>query len=109
MNVEDFPRIGHLYQHYKGSEYMVLLLGKDEATQTDVVVYSELEKKQVWVRPLEEFCPPRFVVAPPKPPVPLDDRNSTLLPDGSRLYPKQKQPEIDRNARLIASRTPAHP
>lgn len=61
------PRLGGLYQHYKGGNYKVLLLGKDEETQADVVVYSAEKDSQVWVRPLSEFQPPRFVQAPPTP------------------------------------------
>lgn len=62
------PRLHRIYQHYKGGTYKVLLLGKDEETQADVVVYAAEKDNQVWVRPIAEFQPPRFVeVVPPAP------------------------------------------
>lgn len=55
------PRIGRLYKHYKGDTYKALLIGRDEETRADVVVYAAEPGGQVWVRPLAEFQPPRFV------------------------------------------------
>ena len=56
-----FPRLGRIYQHYKGANYKFLLIGRDEETQADLAIYSAVEGGQVWVRPLIEFQPPRFV------------------------------------------------
>lgn len=59
------PRIGRLYKHYKGDTYKALLIGRDEETRADVVVYAAEPGGQVWVRPLAEFQPPRFVEVEP--------------------------------------------
>lgn len=61
------PRLGRIYQHYKGASYKFLLIGRDEETQADLAIYSAVEGGQVWVRPLIEFQPPRFVELPPAP------------------------------------------
>ncbi|HJN84818.1 MAG TPA: DUF1653 domain-containing protein [Patescibacteria group bacterium] len=44
------------YKHYKGGEYEIVTLGKDEETHEDLVVYRALYgENQVWVRPLSMF------------------------------------------------------
>jgi hypothetical protein len=45
---------GH-YQHYKGGTYEVIMLAREEATLTAVVVYRSKETGQVWTRPLVNF------------------------------------------------------
>ena len=44
------------YKHYKGGEYEIVALAKDEETHEDLVVYRALYgENQVWVRPLSMF------------------------------------------------------
>ena len=44
------------YRHYKGGEYEVIALGKNEETLEDVVVYKALyDGGSVWVRTLKVF------------------------------------------------------
>lgn len=53
------PARGEIWRHIKtGSLYKILLLGKDEATGDDVVIYQNIDKKAhptVWVRKLSIF------------------------------------------------------
>ena len=50
-----------IYQHYKGSEYEVIAIGRYEATLEPAVVYRALYespdfgKDAVWIRPINEF------------------------------------------------------
>ncbi len=45
-----------MYRHYKGGEYEVIALGKNEETLEDVVVYKALyDGGSVWVRTLKVF------------------------------------------------------
>ena len=47
---------GATYQHYKGQEYRVLHLAKNEIDETDVVVYQALYgDHKIWVRPITSF------------------------------------------------------
>jgi hypothetical protein len=62
-----FPQVGGIYEHHKGGQYRYLLAAREEATQRDVAVYQSLETNQVWTRPFEEFCAPRFVLLPATP------------------------------------------
>ncbi len=44
------------YRHYKGGEYEVIALGKNEETLEDVVIYKALyDGGSVWVRTLKVF------------------------------------------------------
>ena len=44
------------YEHYKGLQYQVLAVARNEATLEEVVVYKGLYGEQdVWVRPLKSF------------------------------------------------------
>ena len=51
MNVE----IGKKYQHFKGHVYEIIAMAKDSETLNDVVVYQNVDNKEVWVRPLTMF------------------------------------------------------
>ena len=44
-----------VYLHFKGGCYFVEMLAFDSATEEEVVVYRNLDSKNVWVRPLNEF------------------------------------------------------
>ncbi|EEG79133.1 DUF1653 domain-containing protein [Dethiobacter alkaliphilus] len=49
-------QIGSRYKHYKGTEYIVLLLAKNSETLEKVVVYQDrYDASKVWVRPLAMF------------------------------------------------------
>lgn len=49
-------KIGKVYRHYKGKEYLVLHIAKHSETLEDMVVYQALYgEKEVWVRPLKMF------------------------------------------------------
>lgn len=45
-----------IYCHYKGGEYEVIGVGKNEATLEDVVIYKALyDSGSIWVRTLKVF------------------------------------------------------
>lgn len=49
-------KIGKVYRHYKGKEYLVLHIAKHSETLEDMVVYQALYgEKKIWVRPLKMF------------------------------------------------------
>lgn len=49
-------KIGKVYRHYKGKEYLALHIAKHSETLEDMVVYQTLYgEKQIWVRPLKIF------------------------------------------------------
>lgn len=45
-----------IYRHYKGKDYEVIGIGKNEATLEDVVIYKALyDGGSIWVRTLKVF------------------------------------------------------
>ncbi len=48
----NYPKIGKLYNHYKGGEYEVITLAKHTETEEDFVVYKSTLFGSVYVRPL---------------------------------------------------------
>lgn len=44
-----------IYQHYKGDEYQLLYLVKNENDQKDMVVYRSIKDSKIWVRPLSQW------------------------------------------------------
>jgi hypothetical protein len=47
---------GQRYKHYKGNEYLVIAIAKNESTLEDVVVYQDVEDaKKIWVRSVKIF------------------------------------------------------
>lgn len=58
------------FKHYKGGEYELVTLAKDEASHDILVIYRSADG-QVWSRPAAIFfsrveCGPRFVCVPPE-------------------------------------------
>ncbi len=47
--------VGEYYRHFKGHIYEVLDIAKDSETTKDVVVYRNVDTKEVWTRDYEEF------------------------------------------------------
>lgn len=54
--------VGEIYKHFKGHVYMVIAIaydtekyGKENPDESKVVVYQNLDTKEVWVRPYEMF------------------------------------------------------
>jgi hypothetical protein len=43
------------YVHYKGGEYEVVGVGRDESTLEELVIYKALASGDLWVRPLANF------------------------------------------------------
>ncbi len=44
-----------IYKHYKGNLYNVMYIAKHTETLEEMVVYSDLNKKNIWVRPKAMF------------------------------------------------------
>lgn len=55
VDKEDLRRtvmVGGRYRHFKGNEYIVLMLARDSETMETVVVYQDrFDAAKVWVRP----------------------------------------------------------
>lgn len=43
--------VGKTYKHYKGNIYRIIALAKHSETKEDMVVYQNIEKGDIWVRP----------------------------------------------------------
>ena len=43
--------VGKIYKHYKGNVYKIIALGKHSETEEDMIVYQNVEKGGIWVRP----------------------------------------------------------
>lgn len=49
-------KLGKLYKHFKGGEYLVLHIAKHSETEELMVVYQpQYGDKGIWVRPLDMF------------------------------------------------------
>lgn len=49
-------QVGGLYRHFKGNVYEVIAIAKDCEDLKEIVVYRNVEKGDVWTRPLDNFC-----------------------------------------------------
>lgn len=49
-------KIGHLYKHFKGKKYKVLMIAIDASTEEKLVIYqAQYKDKIIWARPYNEF------------------------------------------------------
>lgn len=48
-------KLNQVYKHFKGGLYKTLHIAKDSTSLTDVVVYQNIDSKEIWVRSLKEF------------------------------------------------------
>ncbi len=53
--------VGKKYKHYKGNVYEIIALAKHSETCEDMVVYQNVEKGDVWVRPKSMWNEPVVV------------------------------------------------
>lgn len=49
--MEQVIETGKKYRHYKGNIYQIIALGKHSETGEDMVVYQNVAKGDIWVRP----------------------------------------------------------
>ena len=43
--------VGKIYKHYKGNVYKIVALAKHSETEEDMIVYQNVYKGDIWVRP----------------------------------------------------------
>ena len=43
--------VGKIYRHYKGNKYKIIALGRHSESQEEVVIYQNIDKGDIWVRP----------------------------------------------------------
>lgn len=49
-------KVGHLYKHFKGKKYKVLMIAIDASTEEKLVIYqAQYKDKIIWARPYNEF------------------------------------------------------
>ena len=49
-------KVGHLYKHFKGKKYKVLMIAIDASTEEKLVIYqAQYKDKSIWTRPYNEF------------------------------------------------------
>jgi len=47
------PKPGEIYQHFKGSQYVVVTVGTHTETEEDCVVYHGRGSDKIWIRSLK--------------------------------------------------------
>lgn len=52
----DTVKVGEVYRHFKGNTYKVIAVAKDCEDLKDIVVYQNVDKLDIWTRPLDNFC-----------------------------------------------------
>lgn len=67
--VDKVPKVGELWQHYRGGTYAVLHLANQDATDTEqfppTVVYQAIDDERIWSRPTSEFLAKFSIVVEP--------------------------------------------
>lgn len=53
--MQDDPKPGQVYRHYKGGIYVVMGVGKHTESGERLVVYND-DDGNVWLRPVSMFC-----------------------------------------------------
>ena len=48
-------KVNEVYRHFKGNTYRVIAIAKDCDDLKELVVYQNIDKGDVWVRPLDNF------------------------------------------------------
>ena len=49
-------KVGHLYKHFKGKKYKVLMIAIDASPEEKLVIYqAQYKDKIIWARPYNEF------------------------------------------------------
>lgn len=56
--------VNQIYQHYKGSYYIIRAIAVHSETLEEMVVYESLLLQKVWVRPLKDFESKVFTFRP---------------------------------------------
>lgn len=44
--------VGKTYKHYKGNIYKIIAIAKHSETEEELVVYQNIEKGDIWARPI---------------------------------------------------------
>ncbi len=44
-------KTGNIYRHYKGNTYKIIALARHSETGEDMIVYQNVDKGDIWVRP----------------------------------------------------------
>lgn len=44
--------VGKTYKHYKGNIYKIIAIAKHSETEEELVVYQNIEKGDIWARPV---------------------------------------------------------
>lgn len=52
---EFMPKIGDIYRHYRGTDYMVICVANHHFDGEKVVCYQSLNGDQIWCRPIKDF------------------------------------------------------
>lgn len=47
---------GDIYRHFKGNIYKVIAVARDCEDLKEIVVYQNVDKGDIWTRPLDNFC-----------------------------------------------------
>ena len=88
--MREMPKPYERYKHFKGREYQVLLIAKNEKTMEDMVVYQALyEPYQIYVREAGEFL---SAVDKEKYPNALQDERFKLIEDERKNDARQAAP-----------------
>ena len=60
--MERIVKVGNIYRHFKGHIYKVIAIGYDSEKYSDenkelakVVVYENIDTKEIWIRPYDMF------------------------------------------------------